>query len=83
MPRAHKKAKTPTKFIVKLQVSLASNRPGPRSLLVYNEDHSIYYEGEVTLEVLDKLQDQPKGYFWAWMEGTKLALGVAAPPQEW
>lgn len=72
-----------TKFIVKLQVSLYHSAPGVRSLLVYNEDHSIYYEGEVTLEVLDKMKDQPKAYFWAWMEGTKLALGEAAPPQDW
>ena len=77
------KTEQPLKFIVKLQVALEQSMPGPRSLFVYNEDRSIEYEGNVTLEVLDKMKDQPKAYFWAWIEEGKLALGMAAPPQEW
>ena len=80
------------RFIVKVQVSLYPNNG---SVLVYNQDRSIYHEEfRVPVNLVGLMNGRPKAYFWAslhrgklrdhpWKAGTELELHEEAPEQEW
>lgn len=70
------------KFIVKVQRSLAGN-VGYESMLIYNEDRTKMYEGEITQDVKNLLGRRPKGYFNAKMVGDKIMIIGEVKAQNW
>ena len=75
------------KFIVKVQLPLASS-DGNAGVLVYNEDRSVMEELSIRSEIeadqlLEELKGEPKGFFYARMQGKTLMLVGVAPWQNW
>jgi hypothetical protein len=70
------------KFVVKLQLSLASS--GPQSILVYNEDHSITYQQEATPQLVALFGKKPKIYMLAYLTpDNQMGLLHPAEEQDW
>jgi hypothetical protein len=75
------------KIIVKVQVPLFSSDPDA-GVLVYDKDRSFTTELPIRSrrerdEILDILGDEPKGYFYAKVDGKGLILTGKAPYQDW
>jgi hypothetical protein len=51
-------------FIVKIQLSEYTTA-GTRQILVYNEDHSVYWQDNAGHEILKAMRGRPKVYFLA------------------
>jgi hypothetical protein len=67
--------------IVKVQVSLTTNAT---VVLIYNEDRSVTYQGDVTPDILDVMGGEPKRYFFAVMnDDMTIGLEDPAPEQDW
>jgi hypothetical protein len=69
-------------FIVKVQVSLDTNLP-VQQVLVYNEDRSVLYQGDITPEIVQHMDGCFKAYFYAHIDGKLIVLDRLAPVQEW
>ena len=69
-------------MIVKVQVSLFST-DGTKRMLIYNEDRSTFFEGDLTQEVRKAMDGQPKAYFEAKLIDTKVNLIKKVAPQDW
>lgn len=70
-------------MIVKVQLSLATNRPKQR-VLIYNEDRSIMYEDDAAKEVVELMDGLPKAYFRAHLDkNKKIVLDEQAEDQDW
>ena len=70
-------------MIVKVQVSLFTTEAA-RQVLIYNEDRSITYQGDVTPEILDVMDGERKRYFFAVMNDDKtIGLEDPAPEHDW
>lgn len=67
--------------IVKVQLSLYEVKP--RTVLVYNWDNSIYYEGEATKEIIKLMGKQDKIYCNSHYVGTQLMLDEVIDEQSW
>lgn len=73
----------PQKFIVKLQVSLASTHRA-KQVLIYNRDRSVEWTGDAGADVLTLMGDEPKAFFWAIIrEDGRVSIEGVAPWQEW
>lgn len=75
------------KFIVKVQIPLFSTDKNV-GVLVYNESRSIMEElplrsRKELKELMKNLRGEPKGYFYAVIEGKGLILIDKAPWQNW
>jgi hypothetical protein len=75
------------KFIVKVQIPLFSTHKDV-GVLVYNKSRSIIEElplrsRKELKELLKNLDGEPKGYFYAIIEGKGLILIDKAPWQNW
>lgn len=71
------------KFIVKVQLSIASNKD-VQSVLVYNEDESILAEYEATDDLLKFCDGREKFFVWATLDAEGgIVLGDIAPWQQW
>lgn len=69
----------PKNFIVKVQVS--TDR---KSILVYNEDRSINWQGEAEPSLLELMGDNAKGFFRASIgSDMKIAIDGPASWQDW
>jgi len=69
-------------MIVKVQISLSHTKDFTQ-MLVYNEDKSILYEGDLTRRVEKLMGDSVKRFFYAKLKGTEVVLDRKAPWQEW
>lgn len=75
------------KIIVKVQIPLFSS-DGSAGVLVYNKDQNFLQELHIGSKrerdkLLRVLDDEPKGYFYARVEGAALILTDRAPDQNW
>jgi hypothetical protein len=70
-------------MVFKVQITLASNLPR-RDIYVYNKDKSIVYLTEYTKELQQALADEPKSYWFGYVNAEKrIVLTSKAPWQEW
>jgi hypothetical protein len=74
-------------FIVKVQVSFFTSCK-KRQVVIYNEDESFFYQGDLSPEVAFLMGRSLKEYFSASLVETKpnhfqLMLGANVPPQKW
>jgi hypothetical protein len=75
--------------IVKIQLSLSSTDPdAPRKALFENEAKSISVEMDASPELIALVQDNPKTFWEAILEGDmtgaqNLSLQYPVPPEEW
>lgn len=69
-------------MIIKIQCSLFPQaRP---TMLIYNEDRTVFYQERLSEEVRTLLGESPKGYFYAQIDKTGLLrIGNRAPMQSW
>lgn len=75
------------KFIVKVQLSL--NR-SPRTVLIYNEDRTVLYQGEASEDVVQLMGNYDKEFFFAELvpdpkseDAQLIKLHELAPRQDW
>lgn len=78
-----KSLRTMPNGIVKVQVSMFSSQGAGRYMLVYNENHTVYYESVATQEVLDLMAGDVKAYCYYRMDGDDIELMKKAPNQPW
>lgn len=76
-----RKSMTGYPFIVKVQIEQGPN-PG-RSMLIYNERRSVFFEAPVDPTIRDALGSDPKGYFHAHMQGNVLHIDGITDDQDW
>jgi hypothetical protein len=69
-------------FIVKVQQSGITNAPAMQ-MLVYNKNHDIEYQADLTPAVRKKLAGRPKAYFNAILRGTIIQINEEVPEQNW
>lgn len=69
-------------MIVKIQRSLFP--PGAATMLIYNEDRTVFYQDQLSEEVKKLLSGNLKGYFHAHVgKDGLLRIGQRAPAQSW
>jgi hypothetical protein len=69
--------------IVKVQVSLFTTESA-QQVLVYNEDRSVMYQGDVTQDILDAMGGAPRRYFFAVInDDNTIGIEDPAPEQTW
>lgn len=82
-PSKVKKIKVPTKVLVKVQQSITTGFP-KRQVLVYNRDHTVFYQGDVTPHLAERLKDELKSYWFATlMPSGTLELNCKAGWRNW
>lgn len=75
-------------FIIKVQLSQFDSE-GRTMMLAYNEDKSMWYEGDATQDVIDVMQGEQKRFFHAKFNKNKKKHGGTfvieeiAPWQNW
>lgn len=75
------------RFIVKVQLPLISSH-SDAGILVYNEDRSIMQEFHIkskaeAKELYKVIEDEMKGYFYAYLNDSELIIDSIAPWQKW
>jgi hypothetical protein len=74
-------------MIVKVQLPISGNEPGPPKMLVYNQDRSVELLMPVSDRMAVELRQFPyKGYFQAYWEKGKanaLVFGKRVPDASW
>lgn len=70
-------------FIVKIQVSLATNAPRPQALFTTRDRKIRPYQCDVTGDLAAMMMGRPKAFFWTTLDGGTLNFGDEAPWQEW
>lgn len=69
-------------MIVKIQRSLFP--PGAATMLIYNEDRTVFYQDRLSKAVKNLLGGSLKGYFHAHVDKDGLLrIGQRAPAQSW
>jgi hypothetical protein len=79
-PKQKRRARS---LIVKVQISLFTTET-TRQMLVYDRRKSVVFQGDVTQEVLDEMEGDPKAFFHAThRRDGAIELHRRAPWQEW
>jgi hypothetical protein len=68
--------------VVKVQIPVASNVDDAPAL-IYGEGHRHQELRTITPELLARMAERPKAYFWAIWKGGAWQLEEEAPPQRW
>ena len=70
------------KFIVKVQIPLNVINAVPMAY-IYNEDKTLVQFFEITVKLQLAMGGDPKRFFWAHMDNSRLNLDGFAPWQKW
>lgn len=71
------------RFIVKIQVSLATNAARPQALMTTRDRTIRPYQCDVTDDLAWMMMGRPKAFFWATLDGGTLRFDGDAPWQAW
>jgi hypothetical protein len=74
--------RTPKRLIVKVQIPITTNDPHPKSY-VYDRHREIEEFFPITPDLLERMNNRLKVYFYATLEDGDLNLQEEAPEQEW
>ncbi len=73
-----------SEHIVKVQLGINVPHGKQRQVLIYNEDKSLYYEGDIPPDVLELMGDQLKAFFHASLdEKGMVSLDRQAEWEDW